>query len=163
MQFQSAEDAAALAATCCLAVSVLALRTEDNKQGFVKKESGGLSALLAALRAHSGDVNVVAAASLALKNVTTFDDLRKDFAGAYGVCSSLLMFAVWRLFVVLCVVILHMLSDVVCLLSYPSEIRHTCSFYRRGTSSGGNRFRGRTTQSLQASLLHSVSKEYCCL
>lgn len=35
---------------CCLAVHVLALRTENNKQGFVRKEAGGLPALHLALK-----------------------------------------------------------------------------------------------------------------
>jgi hypothetical protein len=84
--FESAEDAAALATACCNAVVALATRTEDNKQGFVKKESGGLKALLAAIKAHSNDKNLVTAACLALKTGVTFDDLRRDFAGAYGAC-----------------------------------------------------------------------------
>jgi hypothetical protein len=35
---------------CCLAVHALALRTENNKQGFVRKEAGGLPALHLALK-----------------------------------------------------------------------------------------------------------------
>lgn len=60
------------------------MQTEANKQGFVRKEAKGLPSLLAALKAFgASDPALVAAACVALRTVCTFDDLRKDFAGAF--------------------------------------------------------------------------------
>lgn len=49
----------------------------------MRKESGGLPALLAALKAFGQDEAFVCSAGRALKTATVFDDYRKDFAGAF--------------------------------------------------------------------------------
>jgi hypothetical protein len=56
----------------------LSIQTENNKQGFVRKESGGLDALLACLTTFGDNSpELVRAACVALRSVCTFDDLRK--------------------------------------------------------------------------------------
>jgi len=87
------EEAAArplnISIKACNAVSVLTHKTENNKQGFVRKESAGLDALLSALTTFGDQsAHLVREACVALRSVCTFDDLRKDFAGAFDAAKA---------------------------------------------------------------------------
>jgi hypothetical protein len=62
---------------------VLHVKNEPNKQGFVRKETGGLIAIYNTLKNCAANPEVIKYACLSLRSVCTFDDLRKDFSGAY--------------------------------------------------------------------------------
>mmetsp|Transcript_28245 Transcript_28245/g.33481 ORF Transcript_28245/g.33481 Transcript_28245/m.33481 type:complete len:410 (-) Transcript_28245:222-1451(-) len=82
------EKAYSLLTKCCDVVYLLTVKTEPNKQGFVRKETGGLKSMYNLLKNCGENAQVVRSACLAIRSVCTFDDLRKDFAGAYDAAKA---------------------------------------------------------------------------
>ncbi|CAM9495681.1 unnamed protein product [Phaeothamnion confervicola] len=63
------------------------IKSENNKTAFMR--AGGATVLLGALCAHGNDAAAVRAACDTVRAITTGDDLRKDFSGAYDHVKSL--------------------------------------------------------------------------